>query len=131
MFYEQLYAELGKLFYNIAAADGKINSAEKEALQKAIRLTWEPLETSSDRYGTDRANIITFSFDFEEAEDNDGDGFASFSNFYERNRENFTSEIKRNILKTCVKISSAFRGTNKSEMAVLQKLEALFSRKSD
>ena len=39
MFYEELYASLGKLFYHIAGIDGNVSPDEKEALQKCISKT--------------------------------------------------------------------------------------------
>lgn len=127
MFYEELYAELGKLFYSIAAADGKVNPSEKEALKKAVGDTWEPLEDSKDTFGTDRANIIHFAFDFEESEMYDIDHFTSFSEFYKENRKNFTPKIRSNTLRTAEAITAAFRGTNLKEKAVLQKLKSLLN----
>lgn len=48
MFYEELYPELGKLFYYIAAADGKVQPAERESLQQLIQ---KSLETVGKFYG--------------------------------------------------------------------------------
>ena len=36
MFYEELYTELGKLFYAIAAADGRVHPDEQASLNKLI-----------------------------------------------------------------------------------------------
>ncbi len=44
MFYEELYPELGKLFYFIAASDGKINPSERKSLQQFIQNCWKPFE---------------------------------------------------------------------------------------
>ena len=81
MFYEELYPELGKLFYCIATADGKVRPAEKESLQHLIQETWKPLESSIDKYGTDQANLINFAFDYEEAEGLSENCFQSFETF--------------------------------------------------
>jgi uncharacterized tellurite resistance protein B-like protein len=54
MFYEELYAELGKLFYHVSGIDGKVSPEEKEALKTCINKTWKPMEGSTDRYGTDQ-----------------------------------------------------------------------------
>ena len=69
MFYEELYPELGKLFYWVAAADGKIKEAEKETLLRLIRESWKPLEDSTDEFGMDKANLIDFAFEFAETEE--------------------------------------------------------------
>ena len=100
MFYEELYAELGKLFYHIADIDGKVAPDEKVELQKCIRKTWKPMEGSTDRYGTDQAYLINFSFEFEEAEPVPENYFKSFESFYQQNRPAFTPEIISNILQT-------------------------------
>ncbi len=81
MFYEALYPELGKLFYYAASVDGKVRSAEKESLQKIIQHSWKPLENSVDKYGTDLANLIDFSFDYEESENVTNNGIESFEAF--------------------------------------------------
>lgn len=127
MFYEELYSELGKLFYHIAAADGRVDRSEKEVLQKTVSSIWEPLEDSKDAFGTDKANMIHFAFDFEEAATSDVDYFVSFSEFYKENRERFSYGLKNNTLRTAEAISGAFRGTNRKEKAILQKLQRLFA----
>ncbi len=43
MFYQELYAELGKLFYHVAGIDGKVSPDEKAELQKCISKTWKPM----------------------------------------------------------------------------------------
>ena len=126
MFYEELYTELGKLFYHIAAIDGKVQPAERETLQNLIHSTWEPFEDSKDEYGTDRSVLIDSSFDYEESENLKNDGLQSFEDFYNENKAGFTPVIISNILKTCKAIASAYRGNNKDELALLERIEKLF-----
>lgn len=126
MFYEALYPELGKLFYYIAAVDRKVQPAERESLQKLIENTWEPLEDSVDGFGTDRSVLIDSSFDYEESEGSTDDSLQSFEEFYKENKAEFTSVIISNVLKTGKAIASAYRGKNKDEQAVLERLEKLF-----
>ena len=45
MFYEELYMVLSKLFYYIAAAEGKVHPAEKESLQQFIQTNRKLLES--------------------------------------------------------------------------------------
>lgn len=127
MFYEQLYPELGKLFYYIAAVDGKVQPAERESLQKLIHSTWEPLEDSVDEFGTDRAVLIDASFDYEESEGSPDDILQSFEEFYKENKAEFTPVIINKILKTGKAIATAYYGKNKDERAVLERIEKLFS----
>ncbi|MEJ7829100.1 MAG: hypothetical protein WKF91_12905 [Segetibacter sp.] len=126
MFYEELYAELGKLFYHIAGIDGKISPEEKEALQTCISKTWKPMEESIDRHGTDQAYLINFSFEFVEAEPVSENYLKSFENFYRENISAFTPEIISNILKTSKAIAEAYRGKNKKEQKLLDNIIQLF-----
>ncbi len=128
MFYEELYTELGRLFYRIAAVDGKVTDAEKEALQQLIESRWKPLESSTDAFGTDKGYMISFAFDYEEAEKNSGNGIADFESFYRQNEEKFTPAIIDNILTTAKEITSAFRSQNKAEHEILVKLTGLFDK---
>lgn len=128
MFYEELYKELGKLFYHIAAADGKVAASEKETLQQLVETNWKPLESSADRFGTDRAYLISFAFDYEEAEGGAENGYESFEKFYRENESAFTPVIISNILQTGKAIASVYRSKNKSEQEVLNKINNLFQR---
>jgi uncharacterized tellurite resistance protein B-like protein len=126
MFYEELYPELGKLFYHIAATDGKVQSSEKETLQQLIQSNWKPLEGSTDKYGTDQVKLIDFAFENEEAEVNSENGFQSFENFYKENKSRFSPAIINNILQTSKAIASAYRGKNENEKELLGRLINLF-----
>jgi tellurite resistance protein len=122
MFYEELYIELGKLFYAVAAIDGIVQPSERQSLQKLVQNNWKPLEGSTDTYGTDQANLISFSFDYEEAEYTAENGLQSFLEFYRLNRDQFTPLLTNNILQTAKAIAGAYRGKNKSERSVLDRL---------
>lgn len=126
MFYEELYTELGKLFYSIAAVDGKVQPAERESLQKLIRDTWEPMENSVDEFGSDRSVLIDAAFDYAESKGFKDEGLQSFEEFYKYNKAEFTPFIISNILKTGKQIANAFHGKNKNERAVLERIEKLF-----
>lgn len=129
MFYEELYTELGKLFYHLAAADGKVHDAEKDALHKLIRTKWKPLEDSADEFGTDLANLIEFSFDYEDSEIETEDGLESFSTFYTQNKDQFKPSIKNKILETAKEIAEAYRGKNKDEKKIMDSLRLLLGNK--
>jgi uncharacterized tellurite resistance protein B-like protein len=126
MFYEELYTELGKLFYHIASTDGTVQPSEKISLQQLIQSNWIPLEGSADKFGTDQANLIDFAFDYEEAEGAAENGFQSFGAFYRDNKSRFSPDIINNILQTGKAIASAYRGENKNEKDVLNRLINLF-----
>lgn len=127
MFYKELYIELGRLFYSLAGIDGKVSSHEKAALQRFINEKWKPLEHSEDRFGTDRAYLIDYAFDFEESALTDKDYFSGFKKFYKQNKSSFSPEIISNILQTSKAIARAYRGVNKKESEVLLKLIRLFA----
>ena len=126
MFYQELYEELGKLFYSMAASDGKVTTAEEMALKDTIRQNWMPLEESTDEYGTDMSALIGFSFDYQDTAMNDTAGIESFSEFFQTNRERFTPAIINNIITTASAIAEAFRKTNTKELEVLCQLDQLF-----
>ena len=126
MFYQELYAEVGKLFYHIAGIDGKVSPNEKKALQQCINKTWKPMEESIDRHGTDQAYLINFSFEFEEAEPVSENYFKSFEIYYQQNKSAFSTKIKDNILQTGKAIAEAYRGKNKKEQKVLDNIIRLF-----
>ena len=128
MFYEELYTELGKLFYHIAAADGKVQPAEKKALQKLIKTKWQPLENSADEFGTDLANLIDFSFEYEVSELGTENGLESFKEFYKLNKGKFDQNIVTNILETAGEIAGAYHGKNKEEREVLGSLHTLLNK---
>lgn len=126
MFYDELYAELGRLFYHIAATDGKVHPSEKKMLDKIVQSNWKPLENSVDRYGTDQANLIEFAFDYEDEAPASEDWFQSFKDFYQENKRNFGPAIIDNILQTSKAIASAYRATNRNEQKVLDRIINMF-----
>lgn len=129
MFYEELYEELGKLFYSIAAADGKVATAEEMALRQAIRDNWESLEDSTDAFGTDKSAMISFAFDYADKEGIELSPVDSFASFFRIHHEKFTPAIIDNILRTAKAIASAFHNTNIKEQMVLKKLETVLLEK--
>ena len=129
MFYEELYIELGRLFYHLAAADGSVQDAEKEALHKLIKTRWKPLEDSEDQFGTDLANLIDFSFDYEASEIETANGLESFTSFYKHNKDEFTKAIKDRIFETAREIADAYRGKNKAEKEIIESLRSLLGKK--
>jgi hypothetical protein len=125
MFYEELYKELGRLFYSIAAADGTVHPEEKKTLEQIVQTNWKFLEDSKDDYGTDKAFLIDFAFDYEESEGFPGNGYSSFENFYNQNKDKFNADIIRKILITAQSISDTYRNKNKDEKEALDKLSLL------
>ena len=125
MFYEELYTELGRLFYHLAAADGKIQPAEQKTLHELILTKWRTLEDSADEFGTDLSNLIEFSFDYETSDAVAEHGLQSFEEFHKINKEHFTPEIANKIVETAGEIADAYRGKNKEERVFLNRLQRL------
>lgn len=125
-FYEELYTELGYLFYAIANIDGRVRTEEKKSLHQLVQTVWKPLENSTDSFGTDMANFIEFSFVYENAEVPREHSFQQFSEFFHANRARFTPEIITHILFTAGQIANAYRGKNKKEQDILQEINKLF-----
>ena len=126
MFYRELYPVLGKLFYHIAKADGKVQPAEREVLIQFIKTNWEPLESSIDRHGSDQADLVYFDFDFLEAEGEQENGFDVFKDFYQENKARFSPAIISNILRTSASIASVYHEREDQEQNVLDRLTKLF-----
>lgn len=125
MQYDEFYTELGKIFYLVAAADGKVDPAEKEKLTQLIRSSWSSLENSTDLYGTDKAHYIDFAFDYAESEAGTEGFLEEFELFYKQNREDFTADIKKNIKQTCKAIAEAYHGKNANEKEILEKINGI------
>ncbi|MFY7651326.1 MAG: hypothetical protein ACOVQE_01420 [Chitinophagaceae bacterium] len=127
MFYQQLYAELGKLFYLLAATDGKVQTAEKEALFEQVKTIWLPIESSVDSFKTDAATQIFYAFDFAESEGIGTYSLADFGSFFHQNKQKFNNLIITNILATAEAVAAAFKGQNKSEKAFIDDLDKLLT----
>ncbi len=125
MIYEDFYAELGKLFYQIAAADGKVAQAERRVLRDLVRKNWEPPDSGKDEYGSDQAGLLIAAFDYEESENEITADLASFEAFYKDNKPDFTTQIKKNILQTSKAIAEAYRSKNHAEQKKLDLLKKI------
>ena len=127
---KELYEKLGHLFYAVAFADGKIESAEIKKLEKTVKGRWLQAEESNDEFGSNAAFQIISVFDWLAAEKISGDkAYDAFAGFLRKNREGIDAAMKNNILQTAVDISLAFRGENKDEHALMENLKKLLSKK--
>ena len=116
------YQNLGKLFYAIAIADGKIETNEIEVLIDAVTNDW-----SSSENGYLIVDVFNWlNTDKEYTADHCFDGFIEFKN---ANRDLFTEDVNKKILDTAIKIASSFSKTNKSELMLLAKLEIELNKK--
>ena len=131
LFWKELYPKLGHLFYAVAFADGKIESAEIKKLKKTVKGRWLLAEESNDEFGSNAAFQIISVFDWLAAEKISGNNaYDAFAVFFRKNREGIDAAMKENILQTAVDISLAFRGENKEELALMENLKKLLSKKT-
>ncbi|HRH70329.1 MAG TPA: hypothetical protein PLB89_12555 [Flavobacteriales bacterium] len=125
--YEDLYADLGFLFYSVAASDGKVSHAEMEKLKQLVKDQWLPMEPSRDDLGTDAAHYIDISFDYALDEGMDADvAFDRFADYFRQNKAQFDPSLRRMIYETAAAIAGSFAGNNKAELVRLGQLEQLF-----
>ncbi|MEP3836741.1 MAG: hypothetical protein ABJM36_03800 [Algibacter sp.] len=119
------YQNLGKLFYAIAAADGNVRPVEFDKLRTLVKKQWLEVDNLEDAFGTDAAYQIEIVFDWlnEDEELNATACFKDFINYKKSQNHLFTQDIRHLIIKTASAIAYAFSGINKSELALLAKLD--------
>ncbi|MEC7265409.1 MAG: hypothetical protein VXW38_16835 [Bacteroidota bacterium] len=125
----ELYQNLGKLFYAVAMADHSIHVKELEKLNEVVHDHWLGMDTIEDEYGTDAAFQIETVFDWllEYGKEAD-DIYDEFEQFYMENKQLFTPKIKQLTMSTARAIASSFAGSNKAELIQLGRLELLFRK---
>ncbi|NDV44743.1 hypothetical protein [Flagellimonas sediminis] len=123
----ELYQNLGKLFYAVAMADHSIHVKELEKLNELVHDIWLDMDTVEDGYGTDAAAQIETVFEWLlEYGKNADDVYEEFEQFYTENKPLFTPKIKQLTMSTARAIASSFSGSNKAELIQLGRLELLF-----
>ncbi len=120
------YEHLGKLFYSVAYADGRVHPAEFHKLKEIVTELWLDLDKVSDSYHSDAAYQIEIVFEWlVEKEMDSGECFRAFSNFYKSHPDLFPPKVKNLIKVTARAIAHAFSGKNKAELVQLGKIELL------
>jgi uncharacterized tellurite resistance protein B-like protein len=123
---QDLYTNLGYLFYSIAAIDGKVRALEAAALRSVMKEYWLPLEDSSDEFGTDMGYYIEIAFDEAVESKMDPDNaFALFKENYKLNRNYFQPSEREMIQRTAAAIAGAYANNNKAELTRLAQLTAV------
>jgi hypothetical protein len=126
--YENFYKEVGNLFYAVAAIDGKITRNEKKMITGLVRYIWRPLENTTDKFGTDAANIILFQFDVNEGfSASPAEQFKSFVDYFDENRNDIDSALREKILSGARNIAESTRKINNAELPMLMKLRYLMA----
>ncbi|NNE77165.1 MAG: hypothetical protein HKN31_08840 [Pricia sp.] len=124
----EMYQNLGKLFYAVAMADKKVVPEEVEKLNEDVRKYWLSVDDIEDEFGSDAAYQIEIVFDWlMDREEESQLYFDEFEDFYREHPSKFNDQIKQLIWRTADDIASSFAGKNKSELIILAKLKELLA----
>ena len=124
---QDLFPQLGKLFYAIAASDNMVRDEERTTLRIILENEWRNIDIFGCGNGEFNAvNQIEMTFDWMEIFQPSAYAvFKEFKEFKKDNEELFTPELKQLIWKTADGIASTFAGKNKSELVMLSKLKSI------
>ncbi len=124
----EMYQNLGKLFYAIAMADHSVHMKELEKLNEVVRDHWLDVDDIEDEFGSDAAFQIQTVFDWLLEYEKDAEEiYEEFEAFYMENDVLFTPNIKQLAMSTARAIAASFAGSNKSELVLLGRLSLLFN----
>ncbi|MBR9853312.1 MAG: hypothetical protein GYB37_01875 [Algicola sp.] len=124
----ELYQNLGKLFYAMAMADRSVHINEMEKLNEVVKEHWLDVDDVEDEYGSDAALQIISVFDWLlEYEKDSKEIYEEFEAFYTEHELVFTPKIKSLAMSTSRAITASFYGSNKSELILLGRLQLLFN----
>ncbi|SKB59107.1 hypothetical protein [Maribacter arcticus] len=122
----ELYQNLGKLFYAVALADKNVRPIEVEKLKETVKQQWLSVDAIEDEFGSDAAYQIEIVFDWLKEEEKESElYFEEFKDFFKEHNGRFNKKIKVLIWKIANAIASSFSGKNKSELILLSKIKAL------
>ena len=120
------YEMLGRLFYAVAMADGKVHIKELERLKETVNESWLDVDDIEDRFHTDAAYQIEVVFDWLlEYEKTSEECFEEFKEFYKDHPKQFPKDVKDLIKHTASAIANSFSGKNKAELVMLAKIDLL------
>lgn len=124
----ELYQNLGKLFYAVAMADHSIHVKELDKLNEVVKDYWLDVDDVEDEFGADAAFQIETVFDWllEYGKDTE-EIYEEFEQFYTEHQILFTPKVKQLVMSTSRTIASAFAGSNKSELILLGRIQLLFN----
>lgn len=127
MRYKDLYAEIGKLLYAVAVADGAVREEEMSRVKKEVKNSWLNWEDSKDEFGTDAANYILLAFESaQDIEASSEEAWESFQVFYKLYQNAFHNDLKNQIERSATAVAASFSSFNKSELGILSRLHLLF-----
>src|SRR5690606_9051266 len=124
----ELYQNLGYLFYAVAMADHRVHEKEMEKLNELVKDHWLEVDDIEDEFGTDAAFQITTVFDWLVDQGKNGDEiYEDFEEYYLGHKLLFTPSVKALTMATSRAIAAAFSGNNKAELVLLGRLGLLFN----
>lgn len=120
----KFYQNIAKVFYAVAKVDHIIHVNEVKVLKKVVKDKWLMIDETYDVFGTDTAYQIEIVFDWLYSKSaTANDCFEDFIEYYHNHTHFFTDQVKKLIVETCNLVANAFRGTNKLELLMIEKLE--------
>jgi len=123
----EMYQNLGKLFYAVAMADKKVHKKEIEKLEELVREHWIEVDDIEDEFGTDAAYQISIVFDWLLGQEKNADeAYGEFEQYFGDHGQGFTPTVRTLALSTSKAIAAAFSGNNKAELLMLARLQLLF-----
>lgn len=124
MIYKDFYAEVGKLLYALAKADGSIHPDEIKTIHQLVLNNLVPLETSTDEFGTDSAFYVEMEFDFLNEHFYDPEvAFNSFIDYVNDHYSAFDDILKETIFNVAETITTAFHKSNIQDHFFMVKLQ--------
>lgn len=123
MNYPGLYAEIGRLAYAIASADGVIHSSEVEKICDFIGREIEQVSTDIDI--SDEA-VLQAVVEFNNLRNQNAsakDAYLGFLNFIDDQPELFNDRMKNLCINLSLRIASAHEGIDETERALIDKLK--------
>jgi hypothetical protein len=127
MNHQQLFTEIGRLFYAVANADGEIKSKEIISIRDLLNIGFIPFEEQSDQNTINCA--LYAEYEFESLMEIEADGemaFFSFLDFFSKNQRDIDDQLKEFILKSVEELADSFHGKNRFELFYLDKLKQVF-----
>lgn len=129
MIYKEFYSELGKLLYAISDIDHFIPKEEAQKLLEIVKKELVPNEVHTDRFGTDAAYYTEIEYEFLDETIGDAQmAFDSFISFVEDHHSAFDEKLKNTCLEVSKKLAGAYRGTNKKEKQLIEKLKETLNK---
>ncbi len=114
---KQYYKELGKLVYAVAAADGTVQSEEKEKLHQFVLKEMAYHEPTVDSSGMNQAFYVDFEFDTtEEKHPPASDIIKSYTRFAHTNFEPGDEQLIKNSIKLLEAVALAYSKKNEKNI---------------